>query len=254
MEHMYTISEICSQYHITTRTLRFYEERGLIQSVQEKARMPRKYCKGEAEKIGNILFLKNLGFSISEICELSYDKQDIKEMVESRKLLIQTQIELKKLQLKRLQDMMLLLNEGNDLFSSKLVIDEEKNTRMEKAVDFSKCFMERKFEKLHHSLPPAIGKVFTVNFLESFRELVEEETGQFKSLIHIDEFEHDVSLYLEFEKCGAVMKVIFSASHITGFTVYTIDIDMIKNFLTDKKSIDQLEYRNTFTMNFEKEF
>ncbi|WP_160679895.1 MerR family transcriptional regulator [Clostridium sp. C8-1-8] len=246
MEHMYTISEICDQYQITTRTLRFYEEKGLIQSIQEKARMPRKYSKEEAKKIGNVIFLKNLGFSISEICELYYDKQDIKEVVESRKLLIQTQIELKKLQIKRLQDMMLLLNEGNDIFSSKVAIDEGKNTLKEKALSFSKCFLERKWDKLHQHFQPAVCKVFTIDLLKNFRETVEEQFGNFKSILHIDQFENDVSLYIEFDKCTAVMKVIFSAFHITGFTVNSIDTDMINNFLTDANNIDQSESGSNF--------
>jgi hypothetical protein len=150
--------------------------------------------------------------------------------------------------------MMLMLNEGNDILSSKVVIDEDKNTHIEKALDFSKCFLERKFRKLRQHFPPAIGKIFTVSALKNFREIIEEEAGKFKSILHAHQFEHDVSLYLEFEKLGAVMQVIFSASHITGFTINTIDLDMINNFLDDKKDISPLEYRNIFTIKFEREF
>jgi DNA-binding transcriptional MerR regulator len=237
MEKMYTIREICDRYGVTTRTLRFYEEKGMLRSVQEKARMPREYSKDEAEKIGHILFLKELGFNISEICEFLNHKHDFKESIQSRQALIQTQIELKNIQLRRLQNTMKLLNEGKDIFSFHCDINDEKKLHKERALGFAKNFIEKNWDSIYQYFSPTAKDFLSVDIIKKLRETISHEIGNFKTIVHILQFDYDISLYLEFENCGAVMKIVFSGPYIAGFTLDEIDIGIINDFFSRNKNV-----------------
>ncbi|GKU24176.1 MerR family transcriptional regulator [Clostridium folliculivorans] len=241
MEEIYTIREVCDRYGVTTRTLRFYEEKGILKSVQEKDRMPRKYSKYEAEKIGHILFLKELGFNISEICELLNDKHDLKSAIQSRQSLIQTQIELKNIQLRRLQNTMKLINDGKDIFSFHCDIDDEKKLQKERALEFAKSFIEKDWDSMSQFFAPTSRDFLSVDIIKKFRETISDEIGNFKAIVHILQFDYDISLYLEFENCGAVMKIVFSGSYIVGFTIDEIDIDIINDFFTRNRNVSKDE-------------
>ncbi|MBK1812316.1 MerR family transcriptional regulator [Clostridium sp. YIM B02505] len=241
MEEMYTIREVCDRYGVTTRTLRFYEEKGMLRSVQEKARMPREYSKHEAEKIGHILFLKELGFNISEICEFLNDKYDLKSAIQARQALIQAQIELKNIQLRRLQNTMKLINEGKDIFSFHGDINDEKKLMKERALEFAKSFIEKDWDSMSNFFSPTAKDFLSLDIIRKLRETISDEIGNFKNIVHTLQFDYDISLYLEFENCGAVMKIVFSGPYIVGFTIDEIDIDIINVFFARNSNVFKYE-------------
>lgn len=68
MRDYYTITELTREFDITTRTLRFYEDEGLIQPVRRGQK--RLYKPSDRVLIKQILRGRRLGFSVSEIREL----------------------------------------------------------------------------------------------------------------------------------------------------------------------------------------
>lgn len=60
----YSISELATEFGITTRAIRFYDERGLIQSTRRGG--VRIYAPAERVKLKLILRGKRLGFSLEE--------------------------------------------------------------------------------------------------------------------------------------------------------------------------------------------
>lgn len=67
-ERLYTISALASEFALTTRAIRFYEDEGLITPVRRgRVRM---YGERERVRIKLILRGKRLGLSLSEIREL----------------------------------------------------------------------------------------------------------------------------------------------------------------------------------------
>ncbi|WP_086933377.1 MerR family transcriptional regulator [Agarilytica rhodophyticola] len=64
----YTISELANEFDITTRTIRFYEDKGLLQPVREG----QKRIYSQADRVRLILILRGrrLGFSIDESKDL----------------------------------------------------------------------------------------------------------------------------------------------------------------------------------------
>ena len=64
-EPAFTISALAEEFGITTRTIRFYESRGLIQP--ERIGTARRYSKRDRARLVLILRGRNLGFSVEDV-------------------------------------------------------------------------------------------------------------------------------------------------------------------------------------------
>ena len=68
---MWAIAEMCERTGLSPRTIRYYEEIGLLPGVRRKAGGRRVYGPDELERVGFIHRLKTLGLSLAEIRELN---------------------------------------------------------------------------------------------------------------------------------------------------------------------------------------
>ena len=68
MSKTYTISDLASEFDVTTRTIRFYEEKGFLKPEREGTR--RIYTPSDRTKLRLILRGKRLGFSLDESAEI----------------------------------------------------------------------------------------------------------------------------------------------------------------------------------------
>lgn len=68
---MWAIAEVCERTGLSPRTLRYYEEIGLLPGVRRKAGGRRVYGPDELERLEFINRLKELGLSLAEIRELN---------------------------------------------------------------------------------------------------------------------------------------------------------------------------------------
>jgi len=68
---MWTITEVCEQTGLSPRTVRYYEEIGLLGDVRRRSSGRRIYGADELERLGFISRLKALGLPLAEIGELN---------------------------------------------------------------------------------------------------------------------------------------------------------------------------------------
>src|ERR1041384_4520655 len=91
-EPAYKIGEVAQRTGVTTRTIRYYEELGLLgESGREKGRH-RLYCDGDISRLRELIRLRNLlGVSLDELkCLLVAEESDLDEEFRS----IEAQLEL----------------------------------------------------------------------------------------------------------------------------------------------------------------
>jgi DNA-binding transcriptional MerR regulator len=84
--HYYSIGELADEFDITTRTIRFYEARGLL--IPARFRSNRAYSRRDRARLKLILRGKNLGFSLEDIAEyLSLYDSDPGQVTQTKLLL-----------------------------------------------------------------------------------------------------------------------------------------------------------------------
>jgi DNA-binding transcriptional MerR regulator len=66
-DRLYTIGELAAELGVTTRTIRFYESKGLISPARRG--VARSYARRDRARLKLILRGKNLGFSLEEIAQ-----------------------------------------------------------------------------------------------------------------------------------------------------------------------------------------
>ncbi|WP_414462803.1 MerR family transcriptional regulator [Hyphomicrobium sp. DY-1] len=82
----YSISALAKEFGITTRTIRFYESRGLISP--QRIGTTRKYSKRDRARLMLILRGRNLGFTVEDVSEyLSLYDSDPGQLAQTRLLL-----------------------------------------------------------------------------------------------------------------------------------------------------------------------
>ena len=85
-EASYSISALAKEFGITTRTIRFYESRGLISP--ERVGTTRRYSKRDRARLMLILRGRNLGFGVEDVSEyLSLYDSDPGQLAQTRLLL-----------------------------------------------------------------------------------------------------------------------------------------------------------------------
>ena len=75
----YDINEVCTMLGTTSRTLRFYEEKKIIESTKLKNSNRRQYTQEQIQHIQNVMVLRILGLSIKAISELQQQNNDLKQ-------------------------------------------------------------------------------------------------------------------------------------------------------------------------------
>ena len=112
MTTAYSIRDLAQEFSVTTRTLRFYEEKGLLQPSRNK--QTRSYSNADRTRLRLILRGKRLGLSLEESSDIilmynstSGNQQQVERLLdkirEKRQQLLQQQEDLK-LMLADLQD------------------------------------------------------------------------------------------------------------------------------------------------------
>lgn len=76
MNKLMKISEVTKNYHITKRTLRYYEEIGLLTNVKKNDSNYRYYDNETLMRLEQILLLRELNFHINEIREILISKDE----------------------------------------------------------------------------------------------------------------------------------------------------------------------------------
>lgn len=97
---LFTIGELAGEFNVTTRTIRFYESKGLISPARRG--IARAYSRRDRARLKLILRGKNLGFSLEEIAEyLKLYDADPAQIAQTQMLLSGVERTIEDLQLKR---------------------------------------------------------------------------------------------------------------------------------------------------------
>ncbi len=115
-KHLWDISEVCNMLGTTSRTLRFYEEKGLIQSTTEGLSHRRRYTEQQLAQIINVLSLRKMGLSLKAVSKLLANHMDLRDAVLSRRVEIYASVHSDLRELERLNEVLSCIEAGQDVF------------------------------------------------------------------------------------------------------------------------------------------
>ena len=121
---MLDINKVCKQYGITSRTLRFYEEKGLIKGQKSPDSGRRQYSEDDLRMLQGILTLRAIGLPIKEIKECLKDGKSLIEILRYREKELEAAIRGKMEEILMLQKALAAVEEGKDVFAPILKLDD----------------------------------------------------------------------------------------------------------------------------------
>jgi len=112
----YDINEVCKMLGTTSRTLRFYEEKGIISSTPVPYKTRRQYTEKQIDHIKNVIVLRTIGLSVAQISELQKGQVDLLMAIKERRARIYALLDEKVREIHLLNEALAIIGEGGDIF------------------------------------------------------------------------------------------------------------------------------------------
>lgn len=227
MNELFDITEVCEQFHISSRTLRFYEEKGLIESVRTSSNNHRSYTTEQIDKIRNILALRAIGLSVKTIQEYLHGEMSLKEMVYLRKAEIYASIYAREQEICLLEDALANIENEEVFFrkaNSQVAETDEKLLQIVRRC--SEYVVQGKINKLYPHFSQQIKDYMPP---EAFQNRWRDSIIGMGALVKLGdawmEPEVDTIYYhnLHFERMIIRLKYVFRGEIIHGFWIQHVD-------------------------------
>lgn len=217
--NMVDINTVCNMLGTTSRTLRFYEEKGIIQSTAVPFQTRRQYSPEQIGQIKNVLVLRSLGLSIATIKALQQGGS-LTDAISERKSEVLASIASKTKEIYLLNEALTTVNDGGDLFLANENISPETSREHIELVnictdalivgDLTKCFSYF-HETLKEYLPLTAFERVVSDTLKPIGHYV------YKDRVECDkEFPNVIYSYLKYEKLGLSVKFVIHGYKIQG--------------------------------------
>lgn len=124
MSKYYTSGEFAKKAHVSIRTIRYYDQKNLLKPSARSKGGARRYTDADFAKLQQILLLKYLGFSLSEIRELTVgagDRQLLRESLQIQRRLVEERMEEMKAVTTAIDSTSQALDQGKEVDWSKML-------------------------------------------------------------------------------------------------------------------------------------
>lgn len=219
MEHLYDITQVAKMLGTTSRTLRYYEEKGIIHSTVIPFCKRRKYSEKQVVHIKNVLTLRSLGLPIAEIKAWYSPCNDPIQAMQRHRAALIALITKKCKELTRLEQALTALQNGEDIFTEKKKAVPPAYDRAEIVRRWTDCFLTGEF--------PLCFSYFTEMLkdympLSVFKRITYDTCKPLGDFIAVDRIENDSEVhnvfysYLKYQKLGLCIKLVFHKDKIHG--------------------------------------
>ncbi|BCN29854.1 MerR family transcriptional regulator [Anaeromicropila herbilytica] len=238
MEKLISISEISKELGISSRTLRYYEEEGLVNSIRVSEHSARLYTFQEIEKVKEMLKLRSFGFKIKEIKDLyrinkNNDNKNlslvIKEQIEQR----QIQLDNNKQKLHNIERAITLIQEdGEEALNlreneGEVILEQEIQEKI--AIECTEYMIAKQFHKFYDYLSSTGKNKFIPinNFVVIWKDLF-ERYGEFEKITAVETVEDEITILLRLSKLDMEfpLKYMFHGKYIIAIQIGELIFDI----------------------------
>lgn len=228
-ERLYDITEVCTLLGITSRTLRFYEEKGLISSTKEFSNR-RKYTSSQIDLIKKILVLRSLGLTVAKICDIQKGDSDLSKTIIERKAEILAKLSGMARTVRLLDEALHTIEHGGDIYSTDTDVNTDKyscGAEYSTAVSATNYFINGEYNKLFELFGKTMRDYTPLSALECVIYDTLLPLGRFVLLEGITRGNGEENIFhsrLRYEKLGLCIKIVESYGEINGlwFSYYEL--------------------------------
>ncbi|MBR4053450.1 MAG: MerR family transcriptional regulator [Clostridia bacterium] len=212
------INTVCRMLGTTSRTLRFYEEKGIVQSTVNPFSTRRQYSMEQLEQIKKVLVLRSLGLPVAEIRKLQQEKGDLGQAILERRAKVMASITTKTREIALLNEALQILERGGDVFAPRKSAEMQRKERLKTVEVFSDAFLAGELEICYSFFDDVLQKAlpfedFAAGAKETLRPVGNyvsrgvRWTGYLPDTVYIE---------LEYENVGVYLQLVFKEHLIRG--------------------------------------
>lgn len=219
-EFLFDISEVCKILDTTSRTLRFYEEKGIISSTKRKFSTRRAYTKEQIDHIRNVMALRAIGLSVDTISKLQKNGTDLKSEIIAKRAEICAYINAKNKEISLLNEALAVIDDGKSIFENrffeKLELPEEFDSIAEEcahAIAYGNTDVLYKYftKRMTQYLPPSAYEAVRQDALSPLGELIAFEKPTRDTV-----YPNIVYLCVKYSRLRLKIKFVFHSEKIDG--------------------------------------
>ena len=219
-KQMYDITEVCRMLGTTSRTLRFYEEKGIIQSTTVGTSSRRQYTEEQVSLIKNVLVLRTLGLSVKAIAELQNSGTDLKEAVLSKRAEIYASIESRAREINLLNEALSALESGKNIFNEDWQLSSAMNAEEKETARLcTDAILNGDDNVLYEHLSPRLAQYMPKDVYCVVRKDTLVPLGDFVSIektVADDRFSNKLYCFVRYTKLGLKITYVFHGGKIDG--------------------------------------
>ena len=219
-KQMYDITEVCKMLGTTSRTLRFYEEKGIIQSTTVGTSSRRQYTEEQVSLIKNVLVLRTLGLSIKAIVGLQNSGTDLKEAVLSKRAEIYASIESRVREINLLNEALSALESGKNIFNEDWQLSSAMNAEEKEIARLcTDAILNGDNNVLYEHLSPRLTQYMPTDVYCVVRKDTLAPLGDFVSIektVADDRFSNKLYCFVRYTKLGLKITYVFHGGKIDG--------------------------------------
>ena len=226
---LYDIAEVCKVLGTTSRSLRFYEEKGIIQSTTVGISSRRQYSEEQLSLIKNVLVLRALGLSIKAIAELQAKESDLKEVVLSKRAEIYASIESRIREINLLNEALSALESGKDIFAEEWQLSSAMNAEEKEIARIcTDAILSGDTDTLYEYLSSRLAEYMPRDVYRVVRKDTLAPLGDFVSIdqtVADDRFSNKLYCFIRYSKLGLKITYVFHGGKIDGLWLGYYDLN-----------------------------
>ena len=221
-EKLYDITKACKMLNTTSRTLRFYEEKGLLSSTSVPYSIRRHYTEAQLEQARYILALRALGLSVRTIRQLRTQNGDLKEALLLHRAEIYASIDQKIREINWLEDALHRLQdpEASAAQAPQVELAVQTEDRIRIADNCTQALLKGDYEAFRDALSPRMQDYLPTDALRCQMEDILSPLGAFCKLgttLTDSKLPNVMHCYVEYERMGLDLQYVFHGEQICGF-------------------------------------
>ena len=226
---LYDIAEVCKVLGTTSRSLRFYEEKGIIQSTTVGISSRRQYSEEQVSLIKNVLVLRALGLSIKAIAELQAKESDLKEVVLSKRAEIYASIESRIREIHLLNEALSALESGKDIFAEDWQLSSAMNAEEKEIARIcTDAILSGDTDTLYEYLSSRLAEYMPRDVYRVVRKDTLAPLGDFVSIdktVADDRVSNKLYCFIRYSKLGLKITYVFHGGKIDGLWLGYYDMN-----------------------------